>query len=151
MSVDTKRQNGQLDVGTGLIGVGTLVAIVGAFLPWLTAGGWLGDASIASGLGMISDAALPIYSPILTVGLAVLAVVLSVGVPDNDLARMGEIAAGVVIALVAVIFVVSPETVFGGGIEGAFRDAVSDPGIGIIATLAAGIVIAVGGALNMSG
>ncbi|WEL17054.1 MULTISPECIES: hypothetical protein [unclassified Halorhabdus] len=150
MSVDTKRQNGQLDVGTGLIGVGTLVAIVGAFLPWLTAGGWLGE-STASGLTMISDAALPIYSPILTVGLAVLAVVLSVGVPDNDLARMGEIAAGVVMALVAVIFVVSPETVFGGGIEGAFRDAVSDPGIGIIATLAAGIAIAVGGAVNMSG
>jgi hypothetical protein len=58
---------------------------------------------------------LPIYSPILTVALAVLAVVVTVVVPDNDRARIGEIAAGVVIALVAAIFILSPETVVGGG------------------------------------
>lgn len=143
-------QNGQLDIGTGLIGVGGLVAVIGAFLPWLTAGGEFGQATSASGVDIISDVALPIYSPLLTVGLAILAVVLTVGVPDNALARITEIAAGVVIALVALIFLVSPETVVGGGLEGELLESFTDPGIGILATLAAGIVIAVGGAVNLS-
>ena len=149
MSSNIEQQDGTFDVGTGLIGVGALVAVVGAFLPWLTAGGWFGDAS-ASGLDMISDAALPIYSPILTVGLAIVAVVFTLGVRDNDLARMGEIAAGVVIALVAVIYVVSPETVVGGGLGGELVGSFTETGIGIIVTLAAGIAIAIGGAVNFS-
>ncbi|WP_135663697.1 hypothetical protein [Halorhabdus rudnickae] len=151
MSMQTGYSSGRFDAGTGLIGVGALVAVVGAVLPWLTITGGFGDGQSANGFDMISDAVLPLFSPILTIGLAVVAVVLTLGVPDNDLARIGEIVAGVVIALVAVIFVVSPGAVFGGGMEGELVGAFTDPGIGILVTLGAGSAIAAGGVVKLVG
>ncbi|WP_136688629.1 hypothetical protein [Halorhabdus amylolytica] len=151
MSIQSGDERRRFDVGTGLIGVGALAAILGAFLPWLTITGDLGDGRSANGFDMISDAVFPLFSPILTIGLAVVAVVLTLGVPDNDLARIGEVVAGVVIALIAVIFVVSPGSVFGGGVEGELVGAFTDPGIGIMVTLAAGVAIAAGGVVKLAG
>lgn len=146
MSTQTRTgENSISDAGTGglLVVVGAILTAVAAVLPWLSTK-FEGGGSM-SGLDMIGDAVLPIFSPVLTVGLAIVAALLALMATGSQNARTGETLCGVVIAAVALLFVFSPGTVFGGGTTGALADAFLDPGIGAFATVGGGVAISAGG------
>lgn len=141
-------QSNSIDVDTGgiVVAISTVVLVVAAFLAWATASA-LGQTGSINGIGLFSDGS-PIFNGVVTVLLGLVATVLVLAAPDNEGATIVAAVLGGLVVLIALAFVVVPETAFGGGIGGAIGAEIANPGIGVFLTILGGIGVLAGAAYS---
>lgn len=136
----------------GLVAGGAALALVATILPWLEAnsaiqqfGSSSGEASM-NGLGIME--LQPLFSGPVTAIVAVVAVGVVFFASEKEWADVAVMACGGLVALVALLWILMPGTIVGGGMGGAMIAAMLGPGLGIYLTVLGGILILAGGALS---
>jgi hypothetical protein len=147
-----------LGTGSYLVIGGGILTVVSVVLPWLEFSTGGGSSSFgatttsasANGLDMM-DMSI-IFSGAVTALLALVAVGLAIAASRNKNGRIGEIVLGGIVAVVGIIYIVSPSTAMGGGAGAQFVTALVNPSasFGVFLTILGGLLIAGGGALGFS-
>lgn len=145
-----RSETGQIDPGTVLVAASGVVVAIAAFLAWLTQDQLFGGSEAITGMELFSQAN-PLFSGVATLVLAIVAVVVTLLAPANRQANVGVVVIGILIALIGLVVLVSPETVFGSGFFDQVAASASNPAIGLYLTLLGGIGVFAGGLMSYAG
>ena len=128
--------------------VGAALAIVGAFLTWVSIGsGGLetaGGSASASGIAMFGDVS-PIFNGVVTAVLAVVCAALAATGFERENAQTAAVVLGVLVTVLAGVYVVAPNIPLGGGPGAQLVGALLQPGLGLWLTVLGGVGMAGGG------
>ena len=142
----TTTRTSDLTTGALLTIASSVLVLLAAFLGWMAAS--VGGATVSvTGLDLFTDGS-PIFNGLVTIVLGIVASALALAVTDSDAASAVTAFLGVLIALVALAFVIAPETALGGGFGASVGASLASAGLGVYLTLLGGLGVVAGGLAN---